>query len=238
MPEELAPDITEPVVDAPVEGDVIEPVVEDPWAGLDPAEARTAVEFHKNIQTEEGAMQSFFQLGRAFGFGVKEIEAWFSGAPNPTVPTAPAPAEPAPDELMTYSQFKEMMDRQLTPIQQGIQQQQQAAVEAQARSAVDSTIKELGVSDDATKAAILQLGDRYLGDDLSPAAVAKAVRQGHADFVKLVEAEVGRRTTSKVEQAARVPSSPAGGGAPAAEPEAEAQSVKEAIARARKRLLG
>lgn len=240
MPEEIAP-VTETTTEGTSEGtsvvETAEPEVAAPWyEGVDETSARTAMDFHKHIQTEEGAMESFFQLGRAFGLGVKEIEALFTGEAVPAAPAAPAAPVPDDDDLMTYAQFKAAMEAQVGPITQTLAQQQQQAVEFAARGAVDSTIKELGIADEATKAAILQLGDRYLGDDLSPHNVAAAVRKGHADFTALVESELKRRTTSKVETAARVPSAPAGGGAPATQPDAEPQSVKEAIARARQRL--
>lgn len=238
MPEEIAP-VTETTTEAPSEVTPVVETVETPAAwyeGVDETEAKTALDFHKHIQTEEGAMESFFQLGRAFGLGVKEIEALFTGTPVAQEPATPAAPVPADDDWMTYAQFKAAMEAQVGPITQTLAQQQQQAVEQAARGAVDATLKELGIADEATKAAILQIGDRYLGDDLSPHNVAAAVRKGHADFTALVESELKRRTQGKVETAARVPSAPAGGGAPASEPEAEPQSVKEAIARARSRL--
>lgn len=240
----MDPEVTTADPEVQPAGEVLEsaPVEEAPpaawYEGVDEAQAKTALDFHQRVQTEEGAMQTFFELGRAFGFGVKEIESWFTGPGAAPAPQEPAKPEPAADDWMTYGQFKEMMAAQINPLAQSFQQQQQAAVEAQARAAVDATIRELGIADESTKAAILQLGDRYLGNDLSPSAVANAVRRGHADFTSLVESEMKRRTASKADVARNVPSAPSGSAAQAHEPEAEAQSVKEAIARARKRLLG
>jgi hypothetical protein len=85
---------------------------------------------------------------------------------------------------------------------------------------------------------ILNMGDKYVGDDLSAENVANAVRKGHADFIALVDARAKEYVASKAKVAETVPGSPAGAGAAGEPPAAEPRDVAEAIKMARKALRG
>lgn len=243
MPDDLNPQpdpVVEPVVtetdSTSLEGGetgVVDNAPVDPFAEYGGADAvRQAAELHKSLQTEDGVWDMFFQAGRALGLGVREIEALFNAQQ-----AEPDAAGPADDDVMTYGQFKAMMEETVTKPQQ-VRDQQMA--EAMARQSIDSTINALGVQDQGIRDAILQLGDRYLSDDISPAAVKKAVEQGHADYLKLVAAERAKYVSDKREQGAGVPKAPAGGSTAPATADGqfgeEPKDITEAIKRARQRI--
>lgn len=206
----------------------------DPFAEFGGTDSvKTAVAFHRHVQNADGALETFFQLGRSFGLGVREIEALFGGS---QAAAEDEPQGPADDDVMTYAEFKRAIEQE---VRLPLREQQMLQTRQAAQIAVHSTIKELGIEDDQTKAAILQLGDRYLdGSDLSPEVVANAVRRGHADFIALVQANADKYRAKKAAVARTIPKPVKGVGAPAGQVEAEPKDVKEAIARARRRLLG
>lgn len=239
----------EPVVDDAADGDEYEgddtdvtdsETPEDPFAPYGgPDEVKAAVDWYKRANDPEGALETFFALGRSMGLGVREIENLFYAQQGQQAPAQPEPQAPGPadDDVMTYADFKKYMAEMQEQVQQPIQQLQRQQQFERAQQTVQSTIQQLGIEDDATKAAVLQLGDRYLGDDLSPQNVANAVRRGHADFIALVQANADKYRKQKAAQAKSVPKAPKGGGPAGVEPEPEPRDIKEAIARARKKLM-
>lgn len=207
---------------------------EDPYAtygGKDTIDKAVAI--HQALQTEDGVWNLFFQAGRSLGLGVREIEALFAQQQGGGEPEGSP--EPDDDDVMTYGQFKAMLNEQvLAPWQQT----QQATAEAAARSAIDTTCLELGVKDTQVRDAVLRLGDKYLSDDISPQKVQAAVRRGFADYQTLLKGERQKAVTQKREAGATVPKSPAGAvaGAPAQDAGNEPKDVAEAIRRARARI--
>jgi hypothetical protein len=202
----------------------------DPYAdfgGRDTVEK--AYQVHQALQTEDGVWNLFFQAGRSLGLGVREIEALFQQAGG-----EPEPEGPADDEVMTFGQFKSLMDETVVRPQQ-VRDQQMA--EAMANQSINSTVAALGITDPDIREAVLQLGDKYLGDDISPAAVKAAVEKGHAAYLKLVQAERKQYTQEKRDQGVGVPKAPAGGTTSATTDfGAEPKDAKEAIRRARLRM--
>lgn len=222
-------------VEAPETGEQPLPS-EDPYHPYGGKEAvEKAVELHKTLQTEDGVWQMFFQAGRALGLGVREIEALFQQQQGATQEVEQANM-PADDDVLTYAEFKRLMDEQVLRPQQEQQRQQQEYI---ARQTIDSTMSELGVADNDIRMAVLQLGDRYLTDDISPQAVKTAVLKGHADYLKLVESERKKYMEDKKAKAASVPKVPAGspGGAGNGDDnQPPPKDVAEAIQRARARM--
>ena len=191
-----------------------------------------AIELHKATQTDEGIVQLFFEAGRSLGLGVKDIERLFAGEP-----ASGEPAEPEDlDRPLSVKEFKEMMAAQAN--QQSAAQKAQA--EAAARNTVQKTITELGLKPgDETTRMVLEMGDRYLDKaDLSPEAVANAVRRGHADYTALIDREAKAYLARKTATAASVPGAPSGASAPSAPPPEEPKDIAEAIRIARQRLRG
>lgn len=214
----------EPVVETPAAE------AEDPfhtYGGKEAVEA--AHRMYEAARTEDGVIQLFIEAGRSLGLGLKEIEALFTGAAPSVEAEEP---EFDPDEPMTIGQFQELQRKQ----QEAAAAQQATAQQAAAKEAVRTTVEALGLdpADPATK-VILQFGDNHLKGDLSPDNVAKAVRQGHADYLAQVEKDAQAYLQKKAAQAASVPKAPAG--TPAAEPAlTEPQNTAEAIKLARKRM--
>jgi hypothetical protein len=222
---------TEPQLDALApEPDPSASADADPYADFGGRETvEKAHQLHQALQTEEGVWNVFFQAGRALGLGTREIEALFAESQG-----EPEPEGPADDDVMTFGQFKTLMDETVTKPQQ-LREQQLA--EDMARTAIDQAVEKLGITDPELREAVLQLGDRYLGDDISPAAVKVAVEKGFAAYQKLVAAEKAKYTQEKRDGAAGVPKAPAG--APATQVSdfgAEPKNAKEAIARGRARI--
>lgn len=208
-------------------------VAPDPYADFGGRQTvEQAMALHKATQSQDGLMRLFFEAGKAQGLSYSQMEALF-GQAGPA--DEPQVAQYADDDLLTYAQARELLQREaLQPFQQFQAQQAEEA----ARAIVASTRTELGIQDDATWNAVLQLGDRYLGDDLSPAAVRAAVQRGHADFVALVKTNATAYAQEKAQARRAVPKAPSGGSMATPAPEAEPKSVEEAIARARRKLLG
>lgn len=216
-------------------GDAGDAGAEDPYAAHGGREVvERALALHQKVQTDEGVVQLFYEAGRAMGLTNPQIDKLFDAQTGGGEGEAEGPAD---DELITWGQAKELLQREVI---QPFAKQTQAQAETQARGAVDSTLKELGVTDNETAAAILQMGDKYLNGDLSPVNVAQAVKRGHEDFVKLVTKNAQGYVTKKAAVAKRVPKAPAGtsGGGTAADALPEPKSVKEAIRRARLRSAG
>lgn len=242
MPEEAVETIesTDPVVEAPVTdlgtesavGEATETQTEapDPFAEYGGADTvKSAHELYQATRSEEGVVQLFLEAGRALGLGTKEIEALFAAGE-----TEPEEEEDDPDRPLTAKEFKEFQQKQ---VEQETTRQRQSA-EAAAHDAVSSSLEGLGMKlDDPAAALVLQLGDRYMqGGDLSPDTVAEAVKKGHADYINLVDKKAREYLETKKEQQTKVPSSPAGNSAPAADAPAEPKNIKEAAARVREML--
>lgn len=205
---------------------------EDPWSPYGGKETvDQAYKIHQALQSQDGIIQLFFEAGQSMGLGLKEMNALFGNvSPEETVDEGPAD-----DELVTWAQARALLQREVL---EPMQQQQKATAEAMARQAVQSTITDLGLTDQDTIAAVLQLGDRYLDpNDLSPTAVSDAVKRGHEDFAKLVTANAQKYVAQKAQAKRTVPKSVGGGGASqAAQDEPEPKTVAEAIAAARRRM--
>lgn len=211
--------------------DTVEPA--DPYADFGGREAiEKAVQLQKMTQSQDGVMRMMFAAAQSLGIPLSQVEQLFQADRDSVGSETPQYAD---DDLITYGQVREMLQREVL---QPWQQTEAERAETTARQIVTSTRGELGIEDDNTWNAVLQLGDRYLGDDISPANVAKAIKQGHADFVNLVKTNAKAYVEKKAAVKQTVPKAPAGGSMPAAAPEAEPKTVEEAIARARKRLLG
>lgn len=248
-------DASEPVVDSPVveetppvesveptdtaseavESDVpASPAPESPadpyeeFGGRDTIEA--AHRMYQAAQSEDGVIQLFLEAGRSLGLGLKEMETLFTSLTGSGGEEA---EEPDPDEPLTVGQWQKFQQEQ----QQREAERQATAAREAARQVVQATVADLGLDpkDPATK-VVLQFGDQYLKDDLSPEAVAAAVRRGHADYLAAVEQHSKAYLEKKRGQAASVPSAPSGAAAPAEPAPAEPQNVAEAIKIARKRL--
>lgn len=238
-----AAEAVDPVVEAPA-AEVVEPVVvegADPVVEpaavpetVDPYEAyggKEAIEaaqrMYQAAATEDGVIQLFLESGRSLGLGLKDLQALF------TELGADLPEPPDPDEPITRREFDEMTAKQ----QQAEADRQTAKVTEAARQAVRDTVTALGLDpEDSATTLILQLGDKHLKGDLTPSAVAAAVRQGHADYQAQIEKEAQAYLAKKVAQGAAVPSAPAGAAAPSEPAPAEHQDVATAIKAARKAL--
>lgn len=217
------------------ESETAESAPADPFAEFGGADSvRQAHQLRQALQTQDGVMRLFFEAGRSMGLGLNEMQQLFGQAQQPAA-AAPSAPQWEDDDVLTYGQVKQLLQEQVL---QPWQQSEAERAEAVARQTVTSVQKELGIEDQDTWAAVLQLGDRYLGDDLSPDNVAKAIRQGHDDFVKLVKGNAQKYVQRKAEVKKSVPKAPAGGSTPTSAPEAEPKTVEEAIKRARARLLG
>lgn len=204
----------------------------DPYADFGGRDAvERAIQLQKMTQSQDGIMRMMFAAAQSLGLPLSKVEQLFAADQA----AADAQPEYADDDLITYGQVKEMLQRDVL---QPWQQTEAQRAEQTARSTVTSTRTELGIEDDGTWNAVLQLGDRYLGDDISPENVARAIKQGHADFVNLVKTNAQQYVEQKAAVKKAVPKAPSGGSTPAPAPDAEPKSVEEAIARARKRLLG
>lgn len=229
--------LTDPALtdDGAPAGDAGDGAPADPFAEYGGADyAKQAVEHYRALQTEDGVWNTFFQTGRALGLGVREIEALFNAPGGPGGSQADEPAGPADDDVMTFADFKRIMQEEILQPQA---KAAQAQAETMARTVIDTTVEKLGIVDPDIRAAVLQLGDRYLNDDLSPANVAEAVRKGHADYLKVVQAERKAYIAEKRGQQVAVPKAPAGGtgGSTLPPAEDEPRDVNEAIRRARAR---
>lgn len=215
-PGQLAPDETPPAA------------AEDPFAaygGKDAVEAATRM--YEATRTQEGVVDLFIEAGKALGLNLQQMQALFGVEETP-------PEEVDPDEPLTIGQFQEMQRRQ----EEEAQRREQERIKATATKAVQETTAALGLKiGDPVTQTVLQLADQHVAGNYGDYdAVAKAIRQGHADFQALVEQEKQKALQAKHEQAQQVPSAPSGG-APAADPgEPEPKDVSEAIKQVRKRL--
>lgn len=239
----VATEVAEPIVDTPIESiatdpvgepDVEAPIVEPPAEAEDPfaayggkEEIEAAIRMRQAANTEDGVIQLFLEAGRSLGLGLKDMEALFTsmqGEPE---------EEPDPDEPLTIGQWQEFQRKQ----QEAEAARQAQQVQAAATAAVRSTVESLGLdpTDPSTK-IILQIADTHVNGDFSPENVAKAIRQGHADYQAQVQKDAEAYLQKKREQAQQVPSAPTGSSAPAETPPAEPQNVAEAIKQARKKL--
>lgn len=210
-----------PAPEASVEVDPFES-----YGGKDNVEA--AYRLYQAAQTEDGVIQLFLEAGQSLGLGLKEIQSFFEqqGIVEPT-------EEPDPDEPLTRGEWQKMME-----------QQRQAAIEAQAeamRQAAGAAVREevaaigLDPADPKTE-IVLSLADKKLNGDFSPEHVKHTIRAAHAEYLAMIEKESQRYLQTKVQQAESVPSAPSGAAAPAEPPAAEPKDVAEAIKLARRRL--
>lgn len=205
------------------------PAPEDPYSEFGGRETiEAAHRLYEATRTEQGVIDLFIEAGKSLGLSLQQMQALFGA-------TEETPEETVdPDEPLTIGQFQELQRKQA---------EEAAAREAEkvretARRAVTKTVAALGLKPgDPVTQTILQLADQHVGNNYGDFdAVAKAVRQGHADFQAIVEQEKQKALTTKHALAQTVPQAPAGG-APAADPgEPEPRDVAEAIKQVRKKL--
>lgn len=220
---------TEPVADEPVAETPAAGETEDPFAaygGKDAVEA--AVRLYEATRSEQGVIDLFIEAGKSLGLSLQQMQGLFG------VEETPAEEEVDPDEPLTIGQFQEMQRK----AQEEAERQEAERVRAVATKALNDTLDALGLKrEDPVTQAILQLADQHVNGNYGDYdAVAKAIRQGHADFQALVEQEKAKALQAKHQQAQSVPSAPAGGAPPAEPAEPEPKDVAEAIKQVRKRL--
>ena len=228
----------EPVIEDPDQAstgdEVTEPPaaeeVPDPFAAFGGQEAVTAGhQLYEAVQTEDGQIRLFLELGRNMGLGLREMEALVSGSGEAEAdPTEPEDL----DRPMTLKEFRDNMAQQ----EQRFMEQRREQQIGIARGVVQETFAGLGVDpQDPSAQIILALGDKHLTDpnDLSPEKVRAAVMQGHADFQVLVQKQAAAYVAKKAAKNAGIPKSPSGVAAPAAPAGEEPKNTAEAIAQVR-----
>ena len=221
------PEVTE------VEDPEPEPEPVDPFADFGGRDAvEQAARLYKNVQTQDGIMRLFFEAGRALQIPLDRIEGVFGAQAAAAVAAQEAEPEPADDDMITWGQVKQLLQREVI---QPFQQTEAQRTETAARSAVASARDELGIKDEKTWQAVLRMGDQYLGNDMSPENVRNAVRRGHADFVEALKSSQAHYKAQKVATKAAVPKAPSGGVVAPAEAE-EPKDLDEAFKRARARM--
>ena len=204
----------------------------DPYAdygGRDVVEQ--AHRMHQATQSEDGIIQLFIEAGQSLGLGLREIQTLFEGGTlEPDEGEAP---EYDPDEPITRAEWDAERQRE----QDNQQQSQNYMIEATARQAVAATAAELGIDlNDPGSQIILQMGDRYLNDDLSPQSIKDSMRRGQADYQALVERESQAYLAKKSAAGKTVPGAPSGSAAPSESAGAEPRDTAEAIKIARRKL--
>lgn len=238
--ETIAPsEVVEPA--EPVEPAAVEPAEPAEPAAVEPAdpfadyggkeEIERAVRLWKATQSDEGVIQVFFEAGQAMGLGLKEMQALFDAVTGAT----PEPETPAfdPDEPLTRGEFEALQQQQ----RQSELERQAAQIRATAKVTVQAEVDALGLDPASpTTKIVLQNADAYLNGDFSPESIKAAIRRGHADYTAQVQKDAERLLQIKREQAAAVPSAPAGSGAPSEPPPAEPKNVAEAALIVRRKL--
>jgi hypothetical protein len=227
-PAEGVPAVENAEPTAPVEEAPAAPAVADPYEEFGGRqEVERALRMYQHAQTDDGVVDLFLEAGRSLGLSHEAMQTLFNDL------AGEAPEAPDPDEPLTRGEFQAELERR---------QQAAAAAEAQrvratAEAAVQQELTALGLKvDDPQTQVILTLGDRHLKGKTDAESIRAAVRAGHADFQAQVETEAKRYLQTKQQQAASVPSAPAGSGAPAEPPPAEPRDVAEAIKAVRRRL--
>lgn len=202
--------------------------------GVPLTEAQAAVELTKRLQTDDGVIQMFIETGQALGLGFAELEAMFAKSDEATA-TAAAEGAPADDDVLTWKEARELLQKEVLEPQQ--RAAQQAAI-AQAHSAIDSTFKDLNVTDETDRQAILALGQAHIQDgDFDPEHVRAAVRKGYELLEVRKTAAKEAYLAEKLAAGEGVPTNTGAAGAPGGqEPPPPPQNMDDAKARARAQL--
>lgn len=204
------------------------------YEGIDASEAKAALELTKRLQTDDGVIQMFIETGQALGLGFAELEAMFAKSDAETA-AAVAEGAPADDDVLTWKEARELLQKEVLEPQQ--RAAQQAAI-AQAHSAIDSTFKDLNVTDETDRQAILALGQAHIQDgDFDPEHVRAAVRKGYELYEVRKTVAKEAYLAEKLAAGEGVPTNTGAAGAPGGqEPPPPPQSMDEAKARARAQL--
>lgn len=228
-----APEGTEPV------DEVTEPAATeapaDPFAdfgGKDEVEA--AMRLWQATQTDDGLVSVFLEAGRNIGLSLDDMQKLFQAGAG----------EQAPEEEIDLDEpvtRRELMEEQQRREQAAIQKEAER-IHAEARTAVDSTMAELGITKEADpdgkiRALVLTLGEKHFDQkNISAESAATAVRAGFSEYQALIEAQSQQYLKAKAEAAETVPQAPSGAGPTATPPEPEPQNVAEAARIVRRRL--
>jgi hypothetical protein len=199
------------------------------------------VQLHKDLGTEEGAVQTFLDIGTALGLSLDQMKALV--APGTAAPAATAPAEEDDedlDEVMTRREFQAQIKAERERLEQERASSETRRAQEAAAAATEATLKTLGVDGMDEQLAVLRIADKYLTKVKgvpSPAQVEEAVRKGYDDFEKLTEARALAYIEKKRKAAAGTPKSlGTGAGAGSQQEEREPpKSIAEAIERRKAR---
>jgi len=190
----------------------------------DEATVEQAIAIQAALQTEEGVRTLFEKAGQALGVNADQLAALFDVAPPTEV------VDDDPDRVMTYREFKELMEKEVTG---PAAQRAQDALHATATATVNSALATLGVTDPAEVRAVLAAGQQYIKDgDFDPAHIKEAVEKGFAEYERTAKARFNAYVGKKVADKKTLPGS-IGGNSPGGEAMPEPTSLAEAKKRAR-----
>lgn len=183
-----------------------------------------AVQLYKTLQTEEGVIDGFIQLGQSLGFGIKELERLFAedpaGAAAAVQAAAPAAPEVDPDHLPTYAEIQELIQAERARVDQTFQQQQTAEQqrrEAHTFAAIDKWFNEHGIdqNDKVARAAVAAFAQQTLlpgQDDYDPNVVLPALERGLSSYEADIEARAQSLLSRKAAAAKSQPTALGSGG--------------------------
>lgn len=193
----------------------------------DEATVEQAIAIQAALQTEEGVRTLFEKAGQALGVTAEKLASLFA------VDTTPEADEDDPDRVMTYREFKELMEKEVTgPAAQRAQEAQHAT----ATATVNATLATLGVTDAAEVRAVLAAGQQFIKDgDFDPAHIKEAVEKGFAEYERAAKARFTDYVAKKVADKKALPGS-IGGNSPGGDALPEPTSLAEAKKRAREAL--
>lgn len=202
--------------------------------GVPLTEAQAAVELTKRLQTDDGVIQMFIETGQALGLGFAQLEAMFKESDEATA-TAAAETGPADDDVLTWAEARALLQKEVLEPQQRAAEQ---AALASARSTIDATFTDLGVTDETDRQAILALGQSHIQDgDFDPEHVRAAVRKGYELLEVRKTAAKEAYLAEKLAAGEGVPTNTGAAGAPGGqEPPPAPKDMDEAKARARAQL--
>lgn len=215
--DELTEDVEDQEVEAP-EGELEE--AEAPEAELEPYELpedfapwvkevggpdtlREAAQIYQALQTEEGVVDAFYQIGRALGFSTRELQKLFEEEVAAQGATLPAPvAGNAPvSQDMKQAETGNIEDQRVAAMEQRIAAFEQQQREAVAVQTIEATLAELGVSDEH-KRLVVQIGATYLPDDargMDPHLIRNALYQAKTEVDNYFTAKEGERLANKAQ---------------------------------------
>jgi hypothetical protein len=244
-PEDDEPEVEiDPDVPQPGDADYVEPEPKDdeddePEVEL-PKAAKDALAFQEYLATKDGAVDFLIEAGLGLGKTVDELEAFFSGEAAPADDDDESKDDA--DEVMTKAEFRKEQERLAEEARQEREQERREAQATVVRTAAIEKVDalKLGTDDDPKdlspkqRTIVLNFADEYLDDESmwDPAKVKEAIDKGFADFLT----ETGFTAAGKkVVKRTKVPT-PLKGKSGGAVEEGEPQNLKDAFARARKKL--